>query len=218
MSSFVPFKINKRPKDSNSPKSANEKANLHVRLVEAIGLPSADILGSSDPYCKVYLKDAPKSSNIFNKPFKSDFIKKCTDPIFNTSTSIEVFNADLAKGSLQIHLFDHDKINTDTELGIASVPLSHFKTNEFFQGWLSVRPSEEHTRKQNNQQEKKKQNNTTIPEKTDTNTKTKTATTDQKPAKKKKFGMFSKKNIGGMMSSVKNNKALNNIYQKTSKA
>eukprot|EP01084_Bolivina_argentea_P298591 514587_1 len=30
--------------------------------------------------------------------------------------------------------------------------------------------------------------------------------------------MFSKKNIGGMMSSVKNNKALNNMYQKTSKA
>ena len=59
---------------------------LHVRLVEAVGLASTDLLGFADPYCKVYLTNVTHLSE--NKVFKSEAKKKSTDPIFDCAASL----------------------------------------------------------------------------------------------------------------------------------
>lgn len=138
---------------------------LHVRLVEAVGLPSTDLLGFADPYCKVFLKNVTHLSE--NKIFKSEAKKKSTDPIFDCAASLlsiqyiynihtiyiliislkyrNVSAKDFENGLLTIDIYDHDKAKkTDDELGTASLPLSYFKENKSFQGWLPIRSSPHH--------------------------------------------------------------------------
>eukprot|EP01083_Nonionella_stella_P168655 570059_1 len=111
---------------------------LHVRLVEAIGLPSTDLLGFVDPYCKVHLQNVTHLSE--NKVFKSEAKKKSTDPIFDCAASLNVSPKDFDNGMLRIDIYDRDKARqTDEQLGVASLPLAYFKSNQQFQGWLPVR-------------------------------------------------------------------------------
>lgn len=111
---------------------------LHIRLVEAVGLPSADFNGFADPYCKVYLENVTHLSE--NKVFKSAAKKKCTDPIFDCAASLNLSPKDLSTGYLNIDIYDRDVAKkNDDELGFASLPLSYFNEKSQFQGWLPVR-------------------------------------------------------------------------------
>eukprot|EP01084_Bolivina_argentea_P253089 425019_1 len=126
---------------------------LHVRLVEAVGLPSTDLLGFADPYCKVFLKNVTHLSE--NKVFKSEAKKKSTDPIFDCAASLQVSSKDFANGILTIDIYDHDKAKkTDDELGTASLPLSYFADKKQFQGWLPIRSATHISNKHNKHKHK----------------------------------------------------------------
>lgn len=126
---------------------------LHVRLVEAVGLPSNDFLGGfCDPFCKIYLKNVSNPE----EAFRSQTQKKTTNPIFNAATSMYahinskymispyqpniyslVSPEDLSKGSLEIVLFD--ACASEAQLGWHSFSLSYFQKKQSFQGWLPIR-------------------------------------------------------------------------------
>ncbi|CAN0825508.1 SYT3 [Linum grandiflorum] len=88
---------------------------LHVKVVRAMKLMKADIIGTSDPYVKLSLSGE-------NLPAKKTTIKKHNlNPIWNEQFRLIV--KDPGSQLLHIHVIDWDKVGAHDTLGMQVVPL-----------------------------------------------------------------------------------------------
>ncbi|GJS94800.1 synaptotagmin-3 isoform X1 [Tanacetum coccineum] len=88
---------------------------LHVKVVRAIKLMKMDILGLSDPYVKLKL-----SGDML--PSKKTTIKKNTlNPVWNETFKLIV--RDPQAQTLQVNVYDWDKVGSHDRLGMQVVPL-----------------------------------------------------------------------------------------------
>uniref|UniRef100_A0AC34FYN3 Uncharacterized protein n=1 Tax=Panagrolaimus sp. ES5 TaxID=591445 RepID=A0AC34FYN3_9BILA len=103
---------------------------IRIKIIEAKNLDSKDALirqSKSDPFCAV---------QVGAQMFKTKTIKNSLNPKFS-----ECFEAIVDEGScqtLQIEIFDEDKIGFDEELGHISVPLKTVKEKGTVQDWATL--------------------------------------------------------------------------------
>ncbi|KAJ0718543.1 putative C2 domain, synaptotagmin-like mitochondrial-lipid-binding domain, C2 domain superfamily [Helianthus annuus] len=95
---------------------------LHVKVVRATKLLKMDILGLSDPYVKLKL-----SGEIL--PSKKTTIKKKTlNPVWNETFKLVV--KDPLAQTLQVNVYDWDKVGSHDRLGMQVVPLKLLTPNK----------------------------------------------------------------------------------------
>ncbi|XP_076910844.1 synaptotagmin-3-like [Bidens hawaiensis] len=95
---------------------------LHVKVVRATKLMKMDIIGLSDPYVKLKL-----SGEMF--PSKKTTIKKKTlNPVWNETFKLVV--KDPQAQTLQVNVYDWDKVGSHDRLGMQVVPLKLLTANE----------------------------------------------------------------------------------------
>ena len=92
---------------------------VRVKLLSAVGLKAADLNGKSDPYAVLSLG---------GKQHKSTVVSKTLSPRWDETFSFEGTLGDLTSESLQLELFDKDRITRDDSLGTASVSLRDLLT------------------------------------------------------------------------------------------
>ncbi|XP_051891275.1 double C2-like domain-containing protein beta [Pristis pectinata] len=85
-------------------KYSSQKTGLVVGIARCAHLAAMDANGYSDPYVKIYLKpDADKKSK-----HKTAVKKKTLNPEFNEEFFYEIKQADLAKKTLEVTVWDYD--------------------------------------------------------------------------------------------------------------
>ncbi|XP_067864287.1 double C2-like domain-containing protein beta [Heptranchias perlo] len=85
-------------------KYSSQKTGLVVGIARCAHLAAMDANGYSDPYVKIYLKpDADKKSK-----HKTAVKKKTLNPEFNEEFCYEIKQADLAKKTLEVTVWDYD--------------------------------------------------------------------------------------------------------------
>ncbi|KAL8218257.1 hypothetical protein R6Q57_021630 [Mikania cordata] len=95
---------------------------LHVKVVQATKLMKMDILGLSDPYVKLKLSGEMR-------PSKKTTIKKRTlNPVWNEIFKLVV--TDPQAQTLQVNVYDWDKVGSHDRLGMQVVPLKMLTPNE----------------------------------------------------------------------------------------
>lgn len=95
---------------------------LHVKVIRATKLMKMDILGLSDPYVKLKLNGEMLPSK------KTTIKKKTLNPVWNETFKLVV--KDPQAQSLQVNVFDWDKVGSHDRLGMQVVPLKVLKPNE----------------------------------------------------------------------------------------
>ena len=85
---------------------------LHVDLLGARNLAKSDLIGKSDPYAVLRLG---------NQEFKTDAVKNSQNPDWNFGADFDIDGQ--TPESLQLIVFDKDKIGKDKPLGSALIPL-----------------------------------------------------------------------------------------------
>lgn len=99
--------------------------DLTITAIGANNLISADTNGFSDPYLKFFMND--EEDNFF----KTSTQKKTLDPVWNESSTVEIYNR--VNDYLNIKVWDWDASSTNDLIGRAIVPLSqidpHKKTD-----------------------------------------------------------------------------------------
>jgi len=99
------------------------KCNLHLEVIEARNLKSADLNGKSDPYFVLY--------NNGNQ-LKSQVVKKTLNPTWNFVTDLILDSED----NLEIDLYDWDRFSSDDPLG--SVVLTFSEYSQARDDWFPV--------------------------------------------------------------------------------
>jgi hypothetical protein len=99
------YSVNKTLKD------ISDVGQLRVHLVQARGLFGADLLGKSDPFATLRLRDVE---------FESSVIKKTLKPEWNESF---VFQVNDMSDILYVTLWDEDRFNDPEFLGMVAIPL-----------------------------------------------------------------------------------------------
>ncbi|KAJ9553622.1 hypothetical protein OSB04_017667 [Centaurea solstitialis] len=95
---------------------------LHVKVLRATKLMKMDLLGLSDPYVKLKL-----SGEML--PSKKTLIKKKTlNPVWNETFKLVV--KDPQAQTLQVNVYDWDKVGSHDRLGMQVVPLKVLRPNE----------------------------------------------------------------------------------------
>lgn len=91
--------------------------SVHVTLVKAVDLPSADFNGKSDPY--VIFK-------LGTTTHKSSMIPANLNPEWDPEETYAFITEDPKSAVLDVEVFDHDRISKDDKIGACSVPLAPF--------------------------------------------------------------------------------------------
>ncbi|KAL3674217.1 hypothetical protein V7S43_000175 [Phytophthora oleae] len=91
--------------------------SVHVTLVKAVDLPSADFNGKSDPY--VVFKLA-------NTTHKSSMIPANLNPEWDPEETFAFIADDAKTAVLDVQVFDHDRISKDDKIGFCAIPLAPF--------------------------------------------------------------------------------------------
>jgi Ca2+-dependent lipid-binding protein len=91
------------------------RGTIQVKLQGAAGLKAADLNGKSDPYAVLSLG---------GKQHKSKVVSKTLNPHWDETFTFEGTLGDLTSESLQVEIFDKDRITRDDSLGSASINLS----------------------------------------------------------------------------------------------
>nr|XP_043607386.1 synaptotagmin-3-like isoform X2 [Erigeron canadensis] len=95
---------------------------LHVRVLRATKLMKMDILGLSDPYVKLKLSGEMLPSK------KTTIKKKTLNPVWNETFKLVV--KDPEAQTLQVNVYDWDKVGSHDRLGMQVVPLKLLTPNE----------------------------------------------------------------------------------------
>ncbi|KAI3734735.1 hypothetical protein L6452_14211 [Arctium lappa] len=95
---------------------------LHVKVLRATKLMKMDILGLSDPYVKLKLSGEMLPSK------KTTIKKKTLNPIWNETFKLVV--KDPQAQTLQVNVYDWDKVGSHDRLGMQIVPLKVLRPNE----------------------------------------------------------------------------------------
>ncbi|CAI9296131.1 unnamed protein product [Lactuca saligna] len=95
---------------------------VHVKVIRATKLMKMDILGLSDPYVKLKLSGEMLPSK------KTTIKKKTLNPVWNENFKLVV--KDPQAQTLQVNVFDWDKVGSHDRLGMQVVPLKILQPNE----------------------------------------------------------------------------------------
>jgi hypothetical protein len=112
-----------------------EWGTLVVKVVEARGLLGADFsLGgsTSDPYCKLHLKDG-------RTPLETKVVKETLSPMWKETLH---FRLTRASAVLRLDAWDQDLTNADDHLGHLEVDLKELHPQGTFRGWIPLSPPE----------------------------------------------------------------------------
>ncbi|CAH0493608.1 unnamed protein product [Peronospora farinosa] len=93
---------------------------VHVTLIKAVDLPSADFNGKSDPYVVFMLANTTHTSSI---------IPVNLNPEWNPEETFAFIADDPKTAVLDVQVFDHDRISQDDKIAFCSVPLVKFLDN-----------------------------------------------------------------------------------------
>lgn len=103
--------------------------DLKITVKNAKNLPSADLNGKSDPYCKFYINDE-------HSFFKTKTIKKNLNPEWNETTKVQINNR--VNDYLKIKVYDWDASSAADLLGIAMFPLAKIDPNDVATNEFSI--------------------------------------------------------------------------------
>lgn len=87
---------------------------VHVTLVKAVDLPSADFNGKSDPYVVFQLANTTRTSSV---------IQANLNPEWDPEETFSFIAEDIQTAVLNVNVFDHDRISKDDSIGSCCVPL-----------------------------------------------------------------------------------------------
>ncbi|CAI5745694.1 unnamed protein product [Peronospora destructor] len=93
---------------------------VHVTLIKAVDLPSADFNGKSDPY--VVFKLA-------NTTYTSSTISANLNPEWSPEETFAFIADDPKTAALDVQVFDRDRVSQDDKIAFCSVPLANFLDN-----------------------------------------------------------------------------------------
>jgi len=111
---------------------ANSK--LSVTVIEACDLPAMDRNGSSDPYIKLVILPDRKQK------FATKIKRNCLHPIFNETFLFNIPFNELHSKTLQMAVFDFDRLSKDDRIGQVSVPLESIDFGTTTQLWKHLEP------------------------------------------------------------------------------
>jgi Ca2+-dependent lipid-binding protein len=97
--------------------------DLHVRVIEARGLPSQDSVGKNDPYCTLGIAGPAKP----DKAQKTKVVKNSNEPVWNEEFKLSVTS--WPTHTFWLQMYDEDVLKDDRmgrlEFGVAQIPAGH---------------------------------------------------------------------------------------------
>jgi Ca2+-dependent lipid-binding protein len=105
------------------------KYEMHLRCVEARGLPDADILSKSDPFCVISLSCS-------RQLWRSRVIDNNLNPVWNEDFHLQI--ADPSKDVLQIRVKDNDDTSEDDALGKVLIDLGAVPIGQLQDQWVDL--------------------------------------------------------------------------------
>ncbi|XP_037357643.1 cytosolic phospholipase A2 delta [Talpa occidentalis] len=113
-------------------KEASACCRLTVRVLEARGLPRADLLSEADPYVILQLPTAPGTK------FKTKTVTDCSHPVWNESFSFLIQSQ--VKNVLELTVFDADSVTEDDVLYQVLYDVSEVPPGQVLRKTFSRRP------------------------------------------------------------------------------
>jgi len=90
---------------------------LHVTVVQCRNLPKKDVLGSSDPFVRVFLMPGTHAE------LKTKVVKKDLNPTYNDEFSFVLSPTDVQKKTIVFQVFDWERFSQNDGIGEVQVPL-----------------------------------------------------------------------------------------------
>ncbi|XP_052087401.1 uncharacterized protein LOC127724474 isoform X1 [Mytilus californianus] len=123
-------------KKARKPKLPGDKGQLHVLIKEARNLTAVRSNGYSDPFCKGQLQPDKEKQ-------KTQVIKKECNPAWNCTMVFEDVTAEnLREKSLELTIWDHDKLSSNDFLGGVRLNLGTGKSYGKIVDWMDARGEE----------------------------------------------------------------------------
>ncbi|KAM3723539.1 Synaptotagmin [Dirofilaria immitis] len=110
---------------------------LAVTIFECSELPAMDRNGMSDPYVKLCLLPEGKQK------FETKIKRKCLNPIFNEMFAFNIAFTELQCKTLQLIVYDYDRLRKDDRIGQLSIPLEKIDFGITVEEWSRLNPPEE---------------------------------------------------------------------------
>jgi Ca2+-dependent lipid-binding protein len=105
------------------------KYELHLRCVAARGIPDADILSKSDPFCVISLSCS-------RQLWRTQVIDNCLNPVWNEDFHLQI--ADPSKDVLQITVKDNDDTSDDDALSRLLIDLKTVPIGTLQDKWVDL--------------------------------------------------------------------------------
>lgn len=113
-------------------------AILLVEVVEGRNLAVKDLTGTSDPYCVLSVTPPlGTSSSYIPKEHRTCIVFKSLDPVWNEEFFFEV---PFENGTLEVEVWDWDRIGSHDAMGIAKMPLAKLADELFHDEWFTLVP------------------------------------------------------------------------------
>ena len=106
-------------------------ASLEISVLSAKNLLAADRGGTSDPYVRLQIGNAPKSAQ------KTKVVKKTLQPEWNETFVFRIDGAD-RRGSLNMECLDYDLLGSDDSLGRVSINLGSLVPDKYYTEWYNL--------------------------------------------------------------------------------
>ncbi|KAK0416627.1 hypothetical protein QR680_012596 [Steinernema hermaphroditum] len=107
---------------------------LSVTVVEAKTLPAMDRNGMSDPYVKLSILPERKPK------FETKIKRKNLNPVFNETFLFNIPYNELQCKTLQLTVFDFDRLSKDDRIGQLQIPLDSIDFGTTFDKWRPLDP------------------------------------------------------------------------------
>ncbi|XP_076312554.1 synaptotagmin-7-like isoform X2 [Tachypleus tridentatus] len=113
-------------------------STLILKILQARHLPAKDIIGTSDPYVRVFLLPDKKHK------LETKVKHRTLNPRWNETFYFEGFPLyKLQRSILYFHVFDYDRFSRDDPIGDVYVPLSQVDLTQKPIFWKSIKPAED---------------------------------------------------------------------------
>eukprot|EP00026_Physarum_polycephalum_P010755 Phypoly_transcript_10933.p1 GENE.Phypoly_transcript_10933~~Phypoly_transcript_10933.p1 ORF type:complete len:288 (+),score=65.44 Phypoly_transcript_10933:100-963(+) len=114
-----------------------------VEILEGRNLAVKDLSGTSDPYCVLQILPPLSSSSGSGSPPSSSvkqrtcIVFKSLDPVWNEEF---FFQIPFSNGTLEVEVWDWDRIGSHDAMGVVRVPLSKFADELVHDNWYLLSP------------------------------------------------------------------------------
>ncbi|KAL7675626.1 hypothetical protein ACOME3_001892 [Neoechinorhynchus agilis] len=115
-----------------------KEQELHVKIVQAKGLLPRDSNGLSDPYVKLYLLPGREKDN----KRKTRYVPRTLNPAWNEMfVFCNIHQDELQYKTLEISVWDYDRITKNDFIGITHIQLSDSKLIDGVSRWYKLHPA-----------------------------------------------------------------------------